>query len=227
MNNLYKFVLIIIFTVSPLKASSHVEHYDSLKLIEFDIYRNSKNIGKHIFSLKKVDDILVVDSQINFEIKKFGIVLYLYKVNGTEKYKDGKLIEFTSKTNANGKNKYADIKIDNDNYVINGSSFKGTAPFDYLIGTWWNHSLIKAPAQISAVSGRIIKQNVTFLGKETININGKDYKSMHFNFSSNDKSLSKDKKLNTDVWYEEESMNWIKATFKKKGNWEYRLIKIE
>ena len=50
---------------------------------------------------------------------------------------------------------------------------------------------------------------------------------MHFNFSSSDKSLSKDKKLNTDIWYEEESMNWIKATFKKKGNWEYRLIRIE
>ena len=134
MNKLYKFLLIIIFALSPLKASSHVEHYDSLELIEFDIYRNDKNIGKHIFSLKKIDDILVVDSQINFEIKKLGIVLYLYKVNGTEKYKDGKLIEFTSKTNANGKNKYVDIKIDKDNYVINGSSFKGPAPFDYLIG---------------------------------------------------------------------------------------------
>ena len=41
-------------------------------------------------------------------------------------------------------------------------------PEDYLLGTWWNHSIVKAKAQISAVSGRIIKQKVTFLGKETI-----------------------------------------------------------
>ena len=31
-----------------------------------------------------------------------------------------------------------------------------------MIGTWWNHSIVEAKAQISAVSGRIIKQKVTF-----------------------------------------------------------------
>jgi hypothetical protein len=113
-----------------------------------------------------------------------------------------------------------------DHYLIDGSSYKGKAPKDYLIGTWWNHSLVKAEAQISAVSGRIIKQEVTFLGKETININGKDYKTLHFNFSSTDKKLEKKKKLNTDVWYDEETLNWIKASFNKKGKWEYKLISI-
>ena len=42
--------------------------------------------------------------------------------------------------------------------------------------------------------------------------------------SSVDKKLAKDKKLNTDVWYEEDTLNWVKASFKKKGNWEYRLF---
>ena len=42
-----------------------------------------------------------------------------------------------------------------------------------------------------------------------------------------DKKLAKDKKLNTDVWYDENTLNWVKATFKKKGNWEYRLLLIE
>ena len=96
-----------------------------------------------------------------------------------------------------------------------------------MLGTWWNHSIVKADAQISAVSGRIIKQKVTFLGKENIELNGKLYKTLHFNFSSSDKKLSKDKKLNTDVWYDEKTLNWVKASFKKKGNWEYRLISIK
>ena len=45
--------------------------------------------------------------------------------------------------------------------------------------------------------------------------------------SSTDNNLDKGKKLNTDVWYEVESLNWVKATFNKKGKWEYRLINIE
>ena len=44
---------------------------------------------------------------------------------------------------------------------------------------------------------------------------------------STDKSLSKDKKLNTDVWYDEETLNWVKASFNKKGKWVYQLISIE
>ena len=26
-------------------------------------------------------------------------------------------------------------------YIIDGSSYKGKAPDDYLLGTWWNHSI--------------------------------------------------------------------------------------
>jgi len=198
-----------------------------LNRIEFDIFRNNKHIGKHIFSFKKSNDQLSVVSEINFEIKKFGIVLYSYHVKGTEYFKEGELIKFNSKTNQNGKEKYVNIKLENEELVVDGSSFKGEVPKDYLVGTWWNHSIVKGEAQISAVSGRIIKQKVTFLGKETLNIDNKTYKTLHFNFSSTDKKLDKDKKLNTDVWYDEKTLNWVKATFKKKGDWEYKLVSSE
>ena len=49
----------------------------------------------------------------------------------------------------------------------------------------------------------------------------------YFNFSSSDEKLSKDKKLNTDVWYDEKTLNWVKASFEKKGKWEYKLILID
>ena len=154
------------------------------------------------------------------------MVLYKYHVKGTEYFEDGNLVKFSSKTNQNGKEKYVNIKLEDDELVVDGSSFQGKVPSNYLLGTWWNHSLVKADAQISAVSGRIIKQKVAFLGKETLNIDGKTYETLHFNFSSTDKKLKKGKKLNTDVWYDEKSLNWVKASFEKKGKWEYRLFSI-
>ena len=227
MFRIYINVILLFLFFLPISASAHVQHYDKLKRIEFDIFRNNKHIGKHTFSFSKSDGKLFVDSEINFEIKKLGIVLYKYHVKGTEVYKDGKLIKFNSKTDQNGKEKYVNLKLENNDFIIDGSSYKGKAPTDYLLGTWWNHSIVKASAQISAVSGRIIKQKVSFLGKEILNIDGKVYKTLHFNFSSTDKKLDKDKKLNTDVWYDEETLNWVKASFKKKGNWEYKLVYID
>ena len=222
-----KIIILLIFVSFPLSVNAHVQHYEDLKRIEFDIYRNKQNIGKHIFSFNKSNGQLEVESEINFEIKKFGIVIYKYHVKGIEVYKDAELVKFNSKTNQNGKKKYVNMKLQNGEYEIDGSSYQGKAPIDYLLGTWWNHSIIKSEAQISAVSGRIIKQKVTFLGKETIKIDNKIYKTLHFNFSSTDKKLSKDKRLNTNVWYEEKTLNWVKASFEKKGKWEYKLFSAE
>ena len=223
----YRIIIILILIISPFSVNAHVQHYKDLKRIEFDIYRNNKHIGEHIFSFAKSDKQISIESEINFIIKKFGIVLYKYHVKGKEVYKDGKLIKFNSRTDQNGKEKYVNLELENDEFIINGSSFKGKTPTNYLLGTWWNHSIVEAEAQISAVSGRIINQKVTFLGKETIKIGNKNYKTLHFNFSSTDKKLKKGKKLNTDIWYEEKTFNWVKAAFKKKGNWEYRLRVME
>ena len=224
MKKIYKLLVLLLFLTFSLPLSAHVEHYKDLNRIEFDIYRNNKNIGKHVFEFIKTSEGLSVVSEINFQIKKLGVVLYKYHVKGTEFYIDNQLVKFNSKTNQNGKEKYVNISLNNDVYNIDGSSNKSDAPLDYMVGTWWNHSIVEAKAQISAVSGRIINQKVTFLGKEKININGKSYETLHFNFSSTDKKLNKDKKLNTDIWYDEKTLNWLKATFKKKGNWEYRLV---
>ena len=221
-----KIIIFLILISFPLPVNAHVQHYEDLNRIEFDIYRNNKHIGTHIFSFIKSEGQLAVESEINFVIKKLGIVLYRYHVKGTEIYKAGKLIKFNSKTNQNGKHKYANLKLEDGEYNIDGSSYKGKVPKDYLLGTWWNHSIVEAKAQISAVSGRIIKQKVTFLGKETIKLGEKSFNTLHFNFSSTDKKLTKDKKLNTDIWYDEKTLNWVKASFNKKGKWEYRLVSI-
>ena len=222
-----KLLILIFFFNFPITSYAHVQHYESLNRIEFDIYRNNKNIGTHIFSFKRENDELSVESEINFIIKKLGVTLYKYNVKGVEFYKDGVLTRFNSKTNQNGKEKYVNMKLEDEDFIIDGSSYKGKAPTTYLLGTWWNHSIVKAPAQISAVSGRIIKQKVKFLGKEEIKLGNKIYKTLHFNFSSTDNKLSKDKRLNTDVWYDEKKLNWVKATFKKKGKWEYKLVEIK
>ena len=226
MTKIYRIIIFLTLINLPFSTYAHIQHYEDLKRIEFDIYRNNKLIGTHIFSFKKLDGQLAVKSEINFKIKKFGIVFYTYHVEGTEIYEDGKLIKFNSKTNQNGKEKYVNMILENEEYTIDGSSYQGKVPEDYLLGTWWNHSIVKAEAQISAVSGRIIKQKVTFLSKEIIKLGEKSYNTLHFNFSSTDKKLTKNKKLNTNVWYDEQTLNWVKASFEKKGKWEYKLVSI-
>ena len=225
-----KLLLLSIFFITQLyvnQASSHVLHYQKLNKLEFDLYRNNKLIGQHIYTFYRDGKNLTVQNKINFKIKKFGVTLYRYSSEGLEKYNNGKFESFSAKTNHNNKEKFCKIYKKENEFFIEGSSYKGKAPEDFIIGTWWNHSIIKYGAQISTGSGRIIEQTVNFIGKEKLVINNKSYTALKFNFFSSDPSLSKDKKLDTNVWYDEKTLIWLKISFNKNGKWEYRLKKIE
>ena len=216
--------LIVIFSINS-QAIGHVEHYSKINYLEYELFRNDNLIGYHKYDFIRKNDILSVKSEVSFKISKLGIDLYKYFAASEEVYKDNKFFKFSSKTKQNKKDKYVNISIDNteDNLIIDGSSYKGRGKKDYIVGTWWNHEITQAKAQISAISGRIIEQTVTFIGKEQITIGDKTFDTLHFNFKSSDKTLPDNKKLNTDIWYDEKTKLWVKAAFDKTGYWEYRI----
>ena len=220
---------IALILLLSLEINAHVGHYSKYNYLEYELFRNNKLIGYHKYDFQRKGENLVINNEVSFKITKLGIDLYNYYAKGVEKYNNGIFSGFNSKTNQNKKEKYVNITIDpnDNNLIIEGSSFKGKVDKDIIIGTWWNHEIVQKKAQISAVSGRIIEQKVEFVGKEKITIGDKTYKTLRFNFSSSDPSLSKDKKLNTDIWYEEGTYLWVKAAFDKTGYWEYRLKKVK
>ena len=219
------FLSIIFFLISNNTIFAHVEHYKNYNYIEYELFRNNVSIGYHKYDFIRDKDNLTVKSEVEFKITKLGIQLYKYFAESEENYKQNKFHSFSSNTLQNKKEKYVKIDINNEKkeLLIDGSSYKGPTSIDHIVGTWWNHEIVSAKAQISAISGRVIEQTVTFLGKEDIKIGNKTYKTLKFNFKSSDKNLPDNKKLNTNIWYEQDTFLWVKAEFSKQGNWEYRL----
>ena len=221
-----KFILSIalLFLISS-QTFSHVGHYNKYNYLEYELFRNNNSIGYHKYDFQRDGENLSIKSEVNFKITKLGVDLYKYYAESVENYEKGIFKNYSSTTKQNKKDRYVNIKLDleKNNLIIDGSSYKGKANKDFIVGTWWNHEIIKAKAQISGISGRIIDQTVTFIGKEDVKIGDKTYKTLRFNFKSSDKTLPESKKLNTDIWYEEGTYLWIKAAFEKTGYWEYRL----
>ena len=221
-------IILLSFAINPA-VNSHVDHYVKLNYLEYELFRNNKSIGYHKYNFIREGDNLSIISEVNFKITKLGVDLYKYFAKSEESYKKGIFKNYSSKTKQNKKDRYVNIKADpaNQNLIIDGSSYKGKASNEFIVGTWWNHEIIKAKAQISGISGRIIEQTVTFIGKEDVIVGDKTYKTLHFNFKSSDKTLPDEKKLNTDIWYEENSYLWVKAAFDKSGYWEYRIKDVK
>ena len=219
---------IAFFLLFHIESFSHVDHYKDYNNLEYELFRNNSSIGYHRYEFNKNGVNLSIKSEVSFKITKLGIDLYKYFAKSEENYVKGVFKSYYSKTKQNKKDRYVNIEVDptDEKLIIDGSSYKGKANNDFIVGTWWNHEIIKAKAQISGISGRIIEQTVTFLGKEDVKIGDKTYKTLRFNFKSSDETLPDSKKLNTDIWYEEDTYLWVKAAFEKTGYWEYRIKKV-
>jgi len=219
---------IAIFSLFSFKSFSHVDHYANFNYLEYELFRNNKSIGYHKYDFKREGENLSIISEVSFKITKLGVDLYNYFAKSDENYEKGIFKSYSSKTKQNKKDRYVNIKIDpsDKNLIIDGSSYKGKASKESIVGTWWNHEIVKSKSQISGISGRIIEQTVTFIGKEEVKIGNKTYQTLHFNFKSSDETLPDSKKLNTDIWYEEKTYLWVKAAFDKSGYWEYRIKKV-
>ena len=224
-----KYIYTIIIILFASKAFSHTSHYEGLKKIEMDVLRNGEVIGYSNYFFESTEKKMTVKNYTKFKVDLLGITVFSISSEAIEKYENDKLIYFKSNTFQNDKEKYVNLNYDKSlkKFIIDGSSYKGEASLDCIIGNWWNHKIFKANKQISPLSGSIKEQIVTFVGKEKININNKEYLTEHYKLKSKDENLSDDKKFNFDIWYNPENNLIIKVSYNKMGNWEYRLKNFE
>ena len=222
------FTLFLFFlTISNIGA--HTSHYKGIKVINMDVFRNGKLIGYSNYFFTHGENTLEVKNYTKFKVKIFDIVIFSISGEALEKYKYDKLVSYNSTTFQNDKEKYVRLKYDksNNNFIIDGSSFKGKASTDAIIGNWWNHKILKVDKQISPISGSVKKQLVKFIGKENIKLNKKDYILDRYKLVSKNNNLPDDKKLDFDIWVNPKNNLIYKVSYNRAGKWEYRLKDFE
>ena len=220
-----KYFYILLLLIFTFKAHSHTEHYKGIKKIEMEVFRNGELIGYSNYFFEHEDNTMTVKNYTNFKVKILGTTIFSILSEAIEKYENGRLISFKSNTFQNNKKKYVALYYDQSKkkLVIDGSTYKGKADIDCVIGNWWNHKILKADKQISPLSGSVKDQIVTFVGKENIDLYEKSYLTDHFKLKSKNDSLPNNKKLDFDVWYDSKNNIILKVSYKKLGIWEYKV----
>ena len=204
-------------------------HYNKFNKIEMEILKDGEVIGYNYYFFKKNKNETIVTNQIKFTVKIFGATVFEIEGYGEEKYIKDKLISFNSKTRQNKKEKFVNLKLNEEKneFEIKGSSYSGKASTDNVVGNWWSHKILQSNSQISPISGSIKEQVVTFIGKEKLELYGTSYDVEHFKLTSKDMSIPKDKRLNFDIWFDKKNALILKVTYSRMGNWEYRVKNFE
>ena len=224
-----KFLVVLLAIFFSSISLAHIGHYNKFDKIEMEILRNNEVIGYNNYFFERDGETTTVKNQYKFEVKLLSATIFKVEGYGEEIYLNDRLISFQSKTLQNKKEKFVSLKLDKNKkkFNIKGSSYSGEASLKNIIGNWWSHKILQAESQISPISGSIKEQLVTFIGKENIAINGKEFETDHFKLTSKDMSLPEDKRLNFDIWLDKKTSVIVKVTYERMGNWEYRLKNIE
>ena len=219
------FFNVLFLILLSIFLSAYSSNHKNLKKIEMEVFRNNELIGYNYYFFKKDKNIFQISNQIKFKVKLLGATIFNVEGYGEERYEKNQLISFKSKTKQNNKEKFVNLKLDKEKkvFIINGSSYTGTAKTNNVIGNWWNHKILEAESQISPVSGSVKKQIVKFITKENIKLYGKNFESEHYKIISKDQNLPDDKKLNFDIWLDKKTGLILKVKYSKMGDWEYRL----
>ena len=220
------FFFIILFSS---KVLAHMDHYKKLNKIEMEIFRNGELIGYNYYFFTRKGDETIVTNQIKFSVKLLGATIFQVEGYGEEKYLKDQLISYDSKTLQNDKKKFVNLVFDKNKnkFNIKGSSYSGEASNNNIVGNWWSHKILQTDSQVSPISGSIKEQVVTFLGREKIKQYGKTYEVDHFKLNSKNMSLTKDKRLDFDIWFDKKSSMIVRVSYSRMGNWEYRLKNVE
>ncbi len=229
MERYIKFIVVVIIIFSPILAYAHPEDYKNFRKIDMNVYKDGKIIGFSNYIFNYDNKILEVINETKFVVNVLGLKVFSIQSRGQEKYFKNKLISYKSKTMQNEKEKYVNLKLSKNKNVfeIEGSSYKGISDTSSIIGNWWNHDILEAKSQISPLSGSIKKQIVSYIGEEIIKINKTKYITKHYKIISKNSNTPENKKLNFDIWYDEEKNLIIKVSYEKLGNWEYKLKNYE
>ena len=224
-----KYIYIFFLFILASQANAHTSHYAGIKVINLEIFRDGEVIGYSNYFFEHRSNETEVKNYTQFKVKLFGIVVFSISSEGHEKYKNDKLIYFKSSTFQNDKEKYVNLNYDQakNKFIIEGSSYTGEANTDSIIGNWWNHKILEADQQISPLSGSIKEQVITFIGKETIELYGKNYLVDHYKLKSKNQDLPDEKKLDFDIWLDKKNNLILKIAYSKMGKWEYRLKSFE
>jgi len=161
--------------------------------VRFDVIRKNKIIGSHEITFTENNDVLLVETNIDIEVKVLFISAYTFTHQSTETWINGDFTKIVAHSDFEDEREYFIKGEDsNDSFLASGMDGKLELDKNILPSNFWNIDVLKQKEIFDTQKGVLRTIDVEDLGYEEIKVNKKNIKCKKFilNASSNPKDKS-------------------------------------
>ena len=172
--------------------------------VKFDVIRKNNVIGSHEITFVKNNDVLLVETNIEIEVKVLFISAYTFAHQSTETWINGNFTKIVAHSDFEDEREYFIKGQDNnDSFLVSGMDGKLELDKNILPSNFWNIDVLKQKEIFDTQKGVARKIEVEALGYEEIKVNEENIKCKKFIFNASSNPKDKGTFPEYTLWYDE------------------------
>ena len=191
-----------------------------MEKVKFEVIRKNKVIGNHEIKFTKKNDVLLVETNIDIEVKVLFVTAYEFNHQSTETWINGNFTKIVAHSDFEDEREYFITgQDDGDSFLASGMDGKLELDKNILPSNFWNIDILKQKELFDTQKGIVRTIEVKDLGYEKIEINDNKIKCKKFIFNASRNPKDKGPFPEYTLWYNENNeLMKFKFIDKKRGN---------
>ena len=165
--------------------------------LSFAVMRDGEQIGTHVLAFANTGDELRVDIKTDVQVKVLFVTAYRFEHHGTETWRDGRLVGYSSQTNDDGEAKQLQAEATGDGLAIAGSAGQWTADAGIVPASLWDRRIVDQARILNTLDGRPMAIQVQDAGIDQVDVGGRQVPAHHYIIAGD---------LAREVWYDAEGV---------------------
>ena len=175
--------------------------------IRFDVLRGGDVIGSHLVDFQGGANDFSVRTRIDITVRLLGITAFVFRHDSTERWRNGRLQAFDSKTTDDDSEFFVTGRVSGDTFSITNRKGTEVAPADIMVGSYWTPSIARQTQLIDPQRGRLKAQQLLSTDTLTVPVGSKPVETTRYRVAGL-----------TDGWVAYDAAGrWLAAEVKKKG----------
>jgi hypothetical protein len=164
----------------------------------FSLTIDQKAAGSYSMTITRQDDgSVTMTGQANVSVRYYRVYKYTYTYQGTETWKDGRLLKLESTANDNGKAFAVSAWAEGDGLKVRSNGREHLTRAEVWTTTYWHPPDSRFQNQavplLDADTGKDINAHCQFIGSQRLSVAGQEQDCKHFRLTGG---------VTVDVWYD-------------------------